>query len=61
MKRLSDRAYYAVRAASARDNARQARDLAIAAIHADLAARYDRLAALPEERSNKTVRLRDLT
>ena len=37
--------YYVARAATSRDLARRAADRSIAAIHAELATRYDRLAA----------------
>lgn len=48
--------YYASRAEVSRDLARRALNPAIAAIHAEFAVRYDRLAAHHEPKSERAVR-----
>jgi hypothetical protein len=48
LNELMDRTYYAARALASRNLARQAANPAIAAIHADLAGRYEVLAARPD-------------
>lgn len=52
MNQLNDRDYYARRAATARNLAQRAADPAIAAIHAELAHRYDLLVAQPEAKND---------
>ena len=48
MNQQSDQDYYVARAATSRDLAKRAADPASAAIHAELAIRYDKLAVRPE-------------
>lgn len=49
--------YYVARAASSRGLAERAADPMIAAIHAELASRYDLLAAQPEPKNAAAMRM----
>ena len=49
MNQPNNQEYYVVRAAASRDLAQRAGNPTIAAIHAELATRYDSLAAQPDQ------------
>ncbi len=55
MSQSNHQDYYIARAANSRDLARRAADPAIAAIHTNLAMRYDLLAAAPDQKSVVTL------
>lgn len=52
MNQLNHQNYYRERAKASRDLAEQAANPAIAAIHSEFAARYDKMAAQSEKRSD---------
>lgn len=55
MNEPNDREYYVARAASSRNLAQRAANPAIAAIHADLAERYEALAERPGPRIDRAI------
>lgn len=57
MNQPNDQEYYVARAASSRDLAQRAATPMIAAIHVELAIRYDVLAAQPERTNARTLTL----
>ena len=57
MNQLNHQDYYVTRAATSRALALRAADPSIAAIHADLAKRYDILAAQPESEKDLVIQI----